>query len=157
MQLQLNCLQMGQLRWSQNRVLMLGSWRLTKNKKICPNSNFLFSILTEILPFQKSGFGLLGPWSLSHCFYQSVWSTFALIIQRETHMKARWKKPRVPLPWWMTSKIRLFKGIYLSSYWNQKVAVYADLLIFGWSTINKHRNTILGTFFSSSFFLCVSH
>ena len=44
---------MGQLRWSQNRVLVLESQRVAKNNKIRPNATFLRSILTEVRPFEK--------------------------------------------------------------------------------------------------------
>ena len=45
---------MGQLRWSQNRVLMLEFQRIAKNNKIRPNTMFLRSISTEIhdAPYQ---------------------------------------------------------------------------------------------------------
>ena len=42
-----------QLRWTHIRVLMLHSCRSTKNNKICPNSNFLRYILTEISHLER--------------------------------------------------------------------------------------------------------
>ena len=46
----------GQLRWFQNRVLILDSCKSAKDNKIRPNSNSLRSVLTEISPFEKWGF-----------------------------------------------------------------------------------------------------
>lgn len=46
---------MGQLRVSQNLVFTVGDHRIAKNNKICPNTEFLLSILNEISPRDING------------------------------------------------------------------------------------------------------
>ena len=115
-------LAMGQLRWSQNRVLMLDFQRIAKNNKIRPNAMCLRSILTEIQPFEKNGWWFHPPrkcipWFLPPCSYQCCRGSSQCKCVHHWLKKARWKKPWHALPRWMTSSTVIFEGPYLGWYW----------------------------------------
>ena len=99
--------QMGQLRWSQNRVLMFDSRRLAKNNKICHNSNFLplnnqdialwqirvmTSSIAGVIPFLNMKLGWKQGGRNQGCHAHSGWRHKQNLSKHNISMEQTWLK-----------------------------------------------------------------